>query len=237
MSVLRLDKIICDCGQHTRSEARQLIKSGCVKVDGKTVTAPDTKLDGSEATISISGKPIRLGRERYYMLNKPDGVLSATEDVQQKTVLDLFPSELSACGLFPVGRLDKDTTGLLLITNDGEFSHRITSPKHHIQKTYETYVDGILTDDDVVAFEKGIVLRDETHCLPAALSIDENDRSHAKVTVFEGKYHQIKRMLAAVGKPVSRLKRISIGGLMLDDSLKPGEFRELTLEEKNSLFI
>lgn len=236
MSVSRLDKILCDSGLYTRSEARRLIKSGCVKASGLVVTSPDTRLDELGSEILVSGVSLRLGRERYFMLNKPEGVLSATEDSEQKTVLDLFPAEFAGLGLFPVGRLDKDTSGLLLITNDGDFSHRITSPKHHIQKTYETYVDGSLTDKDASAFAEGITLRDETKCLPARLEIDSEDSSHAWVSVFEGKYHQVKRMLASVGKPVLKLKRISIGGLSLDENLEPGQFRELTPEEKSALF-
>lgn len=237
MSVSRLDKIICDGALVTRSEARRLIKSGCVTVNGKTVTKIDEKCDFMAEKIALSGRVLKAARERYYMLNKPAGVLSATKDSRQKTVLDLFPPELRGSGVFPVGRLDKDTTGLLLITSDGEFCHSVTSPKRRIKKLYEAYVDGQLTECDAKAFKNGLVLCDGTEYLPAELEIDESDTSHAYVTVFEGKYHQVKRMLAAVGKPVLCLKRLSIGNLELDKQLQPGEYRELTEDEKSRIFI
>ena len=162
------------------------------------------------------------------MLNKPEGVVTATEDKAQKTVLDLLPAELKRLKLFPVGRLDKDTTGLLILTNDGEFCHAVTSPKRHIKKLYEFTADGLLEPADIEAFKNGIVLKDGTQCLPATLEIDEKNHSHGFVTVFEGKYHQVKRMLASRGKPVISLKRIAAGNLALDASLQPGEVKELT---------
>ena len=227
MSLLRLDKVLSDSGIATRSEARKLISSGRVCINGKTITVSDYKVEADTDEISVDGKIINNKKHRYFMLFKPDGVLSATEDEKQKTVLDLLPSELNKLNLFPVGRLDKDTTGLLILTNDGEFCHSVTSPKRHVDKVYEFMVEGTLTNDDVQEFTKGIILKDGTECLPAELVIDDEDKSHGFVTVFEGKYHQVKRMLASRGTPVTSLKRVSIGGLVLDSSLKPGEFREL----------
>lgn len=228
MNIFRLDKIICDSGAATRSEARALITSSRVRVDGRVVTDAGFKTDAESSEITIDGRAVNAGEFRYFMLNKPEEVLSATEDREQKTVLDLLPKELKKLGLFPVGRLDKDTTGLLLITNDGDFCHAATSPKRHVEKLYEFTAEGQLDNDDVKAFLGGIVLKDGTKCLPAVLEIDENDSSHGFVTVLEGKYHQVKRMLAARGKSVRTLKRLAIGGLKLDASLEPGAFRELT---------
>ena len=167
------------------------------------------------------------------MLYKPEGVVTATEDKAQKTVLDLLPAELKRLKLFPVGRLDKDTTGLLILTNDGDFGHAVTSPKRHIKKLYEFTAEGLLDTEDTEVFEKGIVLKDGTQCLPAHLEIDENDRSHGYITVFEGKYHQVKRMLAARGKPIKTLKRVAVGDLNLDSSLELGQVRELSESEIN----
>ena len=167
-------------------------------------------------------------------MNKPNGVLSATEDSQQKTVIDLLPESLRKQELFPVGRLDKDTTGLLLLTNDGVFSHNIISPKHHIPKVYRAAVTGILDESDIAAFEKGIVLSDGTECMSAKLEIERP--SVGLATVYEGKYHQVKRMFASRGKHVTALHRLSIGGLSLDSALKSGQFRELSEEEIRKIF-
>lgn len=168
------------------------------------------------------------------MMNKPNGVLSATEDSQQKTVIDLLPESLRKQELFPVGRLDKDTTGLLLLTNDGIFSHSIISPKRHIAKVYRAAVTGVLDESDVAAFESGIVLSDGTECMSAKLEIERP--SVGLATVYEGKYHQVKRMFASRGKHVTALHRISIGGLSLDSELKSGQFRELSEEEIKKIF-
>ncbi len=232
MSINRLDKIICDAGLATRSEARKLIAGGRVRVDGITVLNPAFKADTEISDISVDGQTV-TGGFRYLMMYKPEGVLSATEDKNQKTVLDLLPQELKKLGLFPVGRLDKDTTGLLILTNDGNFCHAVTSPKRHIKKLYEFIVEHPLDYDDIKAFDRGIILQDGTECLPAILEIDEDDPNHGFVTVFEGKYHQVKRMLASRGKPVRTLKRISVGDLSLDAMLRPGEFKELTKNDLN----
>ena len=228
MGLTRLDKAICDCGLATRSEARKLIASGRVTVDGIVVNAADSKIDAERAELRVDGKLISGGALRYFMLNKPEGVVTATEDKTEKTVLDLLPAELKRLRLFPVGRLDKDTTGLLILTNDGEFCHAVTSPKKHISKLYEFSCVGALSAGDIEAFEKGIELKDGTKCLSSMLEIDESDPSHGFLTIFEGQYHQVKRMLASRGKHVRSLKRIALGELMLDASLAPGEFRELT---------
>lgn len=236
MAMQRLDKIICAAGLATRSEVKKLIKSGAVAVDGVVASDGGMKLETGAHTISCCGKPVNTDHSRCFMLNKPKGVLSATEDREQKTVLDLFSPELRALGLFPVGRLDKDTTGLLLLTNDGELSHKITSPRHSVVKCYEALVDGELTEQDAAAFAEGIELRDGTKCLPARLKLDPVEASRAQVYISEGKYHQVKRMLAALGKPVLELHRRSIGALELDLALSPGEYRELSAEEIELLF-
>ena len=234
MALNRLDKIICDAGLATRSEARRFIAAGRVRVEGQAITDPAFKADETLTAIIVDGQPIKTGF-RYLMMYKPEGVLSATEDRNQKTVLALLPKEYGKLGLFPVGRLDKDTTGLLILTNNGDFCHEVTSPKHHIKKLYEFTAVGPLEYDDIKAFERGIILQDGTECLPALLEIDENDPTHGYVSVYEGKYHQVKRMLASRGKPVNTLKRLAVGGLELDAALRPGEFKELSENDIKSV--
>lgn len=236
MSLLRLDKIISDSGIATRSEARKLITSGKVIVDGNIVTRSDLKFDTETSVISVDGDILNSTKYRYIMLNKPDGVLSATEDREQKTVLDILPPELYRMKLFPVGRLDKDTTGLLILTNDGDFCHAVTSPKRRIKKRYEFTSESVLTAEDAEEFLMGITLRDGTKCLPAELEIDLADPCHGYISVFEGKYHQVKRMLASRGKPVISLKRVAIGNLVLDKALGFGEYREISENEIKQIF-
>ena len=226
MPLMRLDRLLSECTALSRSQLRQIIKNGAVSVDGVTVTLPEQKVDSSSARVELDGRPVIYEKFCYYMLNKPAGILSATDDKKQRTVIDLFPPELRKKGLFPVGRLDKDTTGLLIITNDGEFAHRVISPKSEIIKTYHAVTGGVVSDEDIEAFGQGIVLGDGTQCLPAGL--ERLPDGSCLVHVMEGKYHQVKRMLASRGKPVMELKRLSIGGLELDKSLAPGEFRRLT---------
>lgn len=233
MAVLRLDKYLADCGVATRKELRQIIKDGRVSINGAVATSPQQKLDTETDAVSLDGSEIRYEKYRYFMLNKPDGVLSATEDGKQNTVLDLLSPEHKRLGLFPVGRLDKDTTGLLILTNDGDFAHRVISPKSNVMKRYRAETKGKCTQADVSAFQNGIVLKDGLKCLPAKLEIGDDC---CYVTVAEGKYHQVKRMLASVGKPVTALKRLSIGGLLLDESLLQGQYRELTQNELCSVF-
>ena len=225
----RLDKILSDAGVAGRRELKDMIRLGRVMVDGVVVKKADMKFDETAVTITVDGEEVALEKFVYYMLHKPADVVTATEDAEQKTVLDLFPPELRRRGLFPVGRLDKDTTGLLIITNDGDYAHRIISPKTHVQKRYLAETDGIPNEADAAAFTEGMVLRDGTRCLPAKLEVTGEERCY--VTLLEGKYHQVKRMLAACGKPVVKLHRQSIGLLELDESLKAGEFRPMTAEE------
>ena len=229
MPLVRLDKLIADSGIASRAEAKRLIKTGRVSVDGSASVSAEDKYDPDNAVICVDGEPLNYARFRYLMLHKPAGVLSATEDRTQQTVLDLLPEQLRRQGLFPVGRLDKDTTGLLLLTNDGAFAHAITSPKKHIPKVYRAAVDGELDAFDAAAFAEGLRLADGTECLPAALEIVSPDLG--RITVYEGKYHQVKRMFAARGKPVTALHREKIGALTLDPGLTPGKFRELAPEE------
>ena len=234
MGLTRLDKILADSGAASRSEAKAMIRAGRVAVDGRIAAEPEAKHDPDTADIRIDGVRINAARFRYFMLYKPAGVLSATEDRAQQTVLDLLPSLLRRLGLFPVGRLDKDTTGLLLLTNDGDLAHRIITPKKHVSKRYRAEVDGRLDEADAAAFAGGIVLADGTKCLPAVL--EPTGPCAGYVTVYEGKYHQVKRMFAARGKTVTALHRERIGALALDPALKPGEFRELRAEELGLLY-
>ena len=229
MSQIRLDRLLSELGVASRSELRQIIRRGRVSVDGIGVTAPEYKVDTDRSRVCMDGQPLRLDRSRYFMMDKPEGVLSVTEDRRQETVLDLLPPELKRLGLFPVGRLDKDTSGLLLLTNDGDFAHRVISPKSGIEKRYRAEVDGIPDEADVRAFAEGIVFADGTKCLPAKLEI--TGKNVCFVTVMEGKYHQVKRMLAARGKPVVHLRRLSVGALELGESLEPGGIRELSQED------
>ena len=226
MAYMRLDKLLADLGIASRKELRQIIKSGRVCVDGVAATNPERKVDGEKSCVELDGRQLRYTRYHYYMMDKPCGVLTATEDGKQKTVLDLVTPEMRRMGLFPVGRLDKDTSGLLLLTDDGEFAHRVISPKSCVEKRYYAKVEGEADAEDVKAFAEGLVLADGTHCLPAKLEL--LGQGQCLVTVMEGKYHQVRRMLASRGKPVLELRRLSIGSLILEDSLGSGGFRELT---------
>ncbi len=225
MALKRLDKLLADLGIASRSELKQIIRSGRVTVDGSTVTVPEAKFESESSDICLDGKSLKVQKFHYYMMDKPAGVLSVTEDRKQQTVLDLLPDEQRRMGLFPVGRLDKDTSGLLILTNDGDFAHRVISPKSGVEKLYFALVDGKPDENDVKAFENGIMLKDGTECLPAKLALLGQGR--CLVTVMEGKYHQVKRMLASRGKPVLELRRLAVGGLELDEKLGPGGFREL----------
>lgn len=227
---MRLDRLLSELGAASRSELRQIIRRGRVSVDGVVVTEPERRVDPEGSEISLDGELLTYRRFRYFMMDKPAGVLSVTEDRKQKTVLDLLPPELKRLDLFPVGRLDKDTSGLLLLTNDGDFAHRVISPKSGVEKRYRAEVGGVPDEADVKAFAEGLTLGDGTKCLPARLEITGANICY--VTVMEGKYHQVKRMLASRGKPVVSLRRLSVGALELDEALGPGGFREL---EKNDL--
>ena len=235
MALIRLDKFICDQGLGGRKEVRQMIKAGRVRLNGVTASAPDVKFDPESALVELDGRPLGYAKFRYYMMDKPAGVLTATRDSKQKTVLDLVTPEMRRMGLFPVGRLDKDTSGLLLLTNDGNFAHRVISPKSEVEKLYYAKVNGSPDASDCLAFEKGIVLADGTQCLPAKLELLGGDECY--VRVMEGKYHQVKRMLASRGKPVLALRRLAVGGLSLDSALPPGGFRELTETDLCRVFM
>lgn len=229
----RLDKLLTQSGLYSRSEARELIRSGRVSVDGETLRRPEAKA-ADDAAVFVDGEEVNCSLCRYFMLNKPAGVLSATDDRSQPTVLDLLPREIRALGLFPVGRLDKDTTGLLLLTNDGGFAHRVISPKHGVVKTYLAVTSYPVDAEDVRAFREGITLADGTRCLPAVL--EPLDGCRCRVLVSEGKYHQVKRMLAACGKPCTALERTAVGALELDPELPRGGWRELRQFETGLVF-
>ena len=229
----RLDKIISATGKKSRREVREMVRQGRVLVDDKPAPAADMKVDPQTAVILLDGEPLGYEKFTYVMLHKPAGVLTATEDRRQETVLDLLPPELRRRALSPVGRLDKDTEGLLLLTNDGQLAHRLLSPKSHVDKVYYARVDGALEPGDIAAFAAGMTLGDGLECLPAGLEI--LSPTEALVTLREGKFHQVKRMLAARGKPVLYLKRLSMGRLRLDPALAPGAWRMLTEEERSAL--
>lgn len=230
----RLDKLLAGTGKWSRREVKALVRQGLVRVDGRLAASAEDKLDPAAAIITVAGETISLCRFTYVMLHKPAGVLTATEDRKQPTVLDLLPPELRRIGLAPVGRLDKDTEGLLLLTNDGELAHRLLSPKYHVEKRYLARVDGELSAADAEAFARGMTLGDGLECLSAGLEVLP-DRV-CIVTLREGKFHQVKRMLAARGAPVLYLKRLSMGPLTLDDSLAAGAYRLLRAEEILALY-
>jgi len=225
----RLDKIISSTGKHSRREVKLLVRQGRILVDGIPAGTPEMKVDPECTEILVDGESIGYEKFTYIMLHKPAGVLSAVEDKRQQTVLDLLPEELRKRNLSPVGRLDKDTEGLLLLTNDGELTHRLLSPKSHVDKVYYARVEGQLEQADCQAFAVGMVLGDGLECMPAKLEIVTP--CEALVTLQEGKFHQVKRMLAARGKPVIYLKRLSMGALQLDEALERGAFRALRKEE------
>ena len=230
----RLDKLISSQGAYSRREAQQLIKDGRVKVDGIQVRDRGAHADPDTAKVEIDGKPFSLERFVYLMLNKPKGVVSATNDRNQKTVVDLAPEEYRGRNLFPAGRLDMTTTGFVLLTDDGDFAHRILSPKNHIEKTYEARLAEAVTEEQLKAVAEGIVLGDGTECLPAKLRIlEDGDNPLVEIKICEGKYHQIKRMFAAAGNGVIELKRTKMGGLELDPELPEGICRKLTETEIN----
>ena len=234
MAMERLDKILSATGHWSRREVKDLVKHGRVSVDGVKAKKPEDKCDPAQAEIRVDGQVVDCAPFVYLMLHKPAGLLSATEDRQQKTVIDLLPEHLRRRGLFPVGRLDKDTEGLLVLTDDGALAHELLSPKKHVDKVYYAEVEGQLDEEDVAALAGGMTLGDGLECLPAGLEILEGGQQ-CLVTLREGKYHQVKRMLAARGKPVRYLKRLSMGGLELDRNLEKGQWRPMTLEEITAL--
>lgn len=230
----RLDKVLAGTGRWSRREVKLLVRQGLVRLNGAAAVSAEEKCDPETAVITVNGKTVVLRRFTYVLLHKPGGVLTATEDRRQETVMELLPQELRRVGLAPVGRLDKDTEGLLLLTNDGELTHRLLSPKYHVDKRYFARVDGHLTAAHAEAFAKGMTLGDGLKCLPARLEILPD--SGCIVTVREGKFHQVKRMLASCGAPVAYLKRLSMGPLVLGDELGRGEHRMLREEEVAALY-
>lgn len=233
----RLDKVLSNQGYGTRKEIKKIIRDGAVQVDEKIVSDPGMHVDPETQKLYVNGRQVFYRNYIYLMMNKPQGVISATEDERERTVLDLLPEEYASFKPAPAGRLDKDTTGLLILTNDGRLAHDIISPKKHMPKIYHARVKGEVTKQDVDRFSEGIVLDDGYKTLPSRLSIMERGQiSAVEIEIYEGKYHQIKRMFEAVGKAVVFLTRVSVGPVMLDENLKPGEFRELKAEEIQSLY-
>ena len=231
MPKMRLDKLLSECGVASRKEIRQLIRSGRVSVDGAAAASPEMKLDPYKALVCLDGTKIEYAKYHYYMMNKPAGVLSATDDGRQKTVLDLVTPEMRKIGLFPVGRLDKDTEGLLLITNDGDLAHKLLAPGKHVDKVYFVRLAKPLEEDKVQLLENGVDIGEKALTLPAKIEICQEDRMACRITIREGKFHQIKRMFLAADNEVVFLKRLSMGTLELDETLVPGQYRVLTEEE------
>ncbi len=232
--MIRLDKFLSEMSGWTRSEVKKIVRTGSVTVDGNEVKKPETKIDEKLSIVRVDGRQIKYNKYEYYMLNKPKGFVSATTDREHKTVVDIISSSEKK-DLFPVGRLDIDTEGLLLITNDGELAHRLLSPKNHVEKTYYVEVSGILDDVDVDAVEEGLDIGEEKKTIPAKMEIlktdIQNNISSCYLTIHEGKFHQVKRMMKKLGKTVTYLKRVSMGSLILDSKLKKGNYRKLTEQE------
>lgn len=233
---MRIDKLLANSGFGSRKEVKKLLKSGQVKADGGVVKDPKTHVDPDSQEITVQDAIVEYREFVYLVMNKPAGLLSATEDLSQETVVDILEPEDAMLEPFPVGRLDKDTEGLLLITNDGQLAHQLLSPKKHVPKTYFAEIAGRVTEEDIEAFKKGVTLDDDYLTKPAVLNILESDStSKIELTITEGKFHQVKRMFEAVGKKVTYLKRLSMGPLTLDEDLEPGEYRELDEEEVEEL--
>ena len=229
---MRLDKFLCDCNLGTRSQIKKDIKSGLVTVGGEKVLKPEQHIDENKDYICYKGRPCVYEKYVYYMLHKPAGVVSATEDKEEQTVIDLLGQEKRE-DLFPVGRLDKDTEGLLLITNDGALAHELTSPTKHVEKEYECHLAYAFDDMQKVQLEQGVDIGEKTLTKPAVVRILDDKK--ITLTITEGKYHQVKRMLHAVGNEVVYLKRLRMGTLILDEGLPRGSFRRLTEEEEEKL--
>lgn len=231
MKAVRLDKFLCEVSGCTRNEAKKLIRQGKVLAGGEMIKKPEYKIVPGQDKVMLDGKEFKYREYKYLMLNKPKGVVTATMDSREKTVMDLIP-DIHKKGMFPVGRLDKDTEGLLLITNDGDLAHRLLSPKHHVTKRYSVTVTGEIGRVQQKAFEAGLDIGEKKPLKPARLEIlKSGEVSKAEVFITEGRFHQIKRMFKAVGNQVLELKRLSMGPLLLDPELLPGQYRELTEEE------
>ena len=235
---MRLDKFLVENGLGSRSQVKDVLKKGLVLVNGRAEKSPKTQINETEDEVVVSGQKLTYEKFVYYLLNKPKGYISATEDERHKTVLDLLDETALQKEVFPVGRLDIDTHGLLLLTNNGKLAHAMLSPKKHVEKIYRAKVAGLMNQSDVERFARGIELKDFT-CHPAQLKIveldEEKEISLVEITLAEGKFHQVKRMVAACGKEVTDLQRLSMGPLQLDPELALGEWRRLTEEEMKSL--
>ena len=232
--MMRLDKFLCEMGVGTRSEVKNYLKKGQVTVNEEIIKKPETKIDENKDTICFLGRPLSYEAVQYFLLNKPAGCVTATRDNLSETVMSFLP-ENRRDDLFPVGRLDKDTEGLLLITNDGQLAHELLSPRKHVDKTYFAVVDGLVCEEHIQQFAKGLDIGDEDLTMPANLKILKSaEVSEIELTIQEGRFHQVKRMFEAVGTKVTYLKRISMGSLVLGD-LQPGEVRTLTEEEVEQL--
>lgn len=231
----RLDKILAGTGLYSRSEARALIQSGIVMVDGIPIRKPETKISRS-AAVTVRGETVDTAEFVYYMMNKPALYISATRDEKYPTVTNLLPKHLQNRGLAPVGRLDVDVTGLLILTDDGNFAHRVMAPRSEIVKTYEVWTDGNLRPQDADELADGVALDNGTVYKPAKLVIDRQDPSHAWISVTEGKFHEVKNLLSYCGCPVVKMRRVSIGGVQLDETLGEGDFRPMTEAEAMACF-
>lgn len=232
--MIRLDKFLCETGAGSRSEVKLLIKKGRVTVNGAVVKAPELKVEEHSDRVALDGNPLSYEKYVYYMLHKPAGFVTATQDRHEKTVMELL-KDAPGKDLFPVGRLDKDTEGLLLITNDGALSHRLLSPAKHVDKTYLVRTAAAVTEEMLCRLEEGVDIGDEKPTLPAKAALTKE--GDLLLTITEGRFHQVKRMLFAVGNEVVYLKRLSMGALTLDGRLSKGEYRALTEEEKTALSV
>lgn len=237
--MMRLDKFLCETGFGTRSQVKEMLKKGQVTVNGVAAKKPEQKIDEHKDQITCQGKIASYEKYVYYMLHKPAGVVSATEDKREKTVLDLLKSEDRRDGIFPVGRLDKDTEGFLLLTDDGDLAHRLLSPRKHVDKTYYAKIAGSVTEAHIERFREGLDIGDEKKTLPAMLEIlaSKTETSEIRITIHEGRFHQVKRMFEAVGCKVTYLKRLSMGAVALDETLAPGDYRPLNEKERELLGI
>ncbi|KGX89172.1 pseudouridine synthase [Pontibacillus litoralis] len=234
---MRIDKLLANMGYGTRKDVKKLLKSGVVRIDDVMIKDAKTQVSPENQEVTVSGEAVEYREFIYLMMNKPQGLISATEDAYDTTVVDVLEPEDQVFAPFPVGRLDKDTEGLLIITNDGKLAHQLLSPKKEVGKRYYAVIDGAVTEDDVAAFATGVTLEDGYETKPAQLEIlSSGDTSEIELVITEGKFHQVKRMFESVGKRVTFLKRMSMAGLPLDEDLEPGEYRELNDEEIQWLY-
>ncbi len=234
----RIDKVLANLGYGSRKDIKKFCKDGLVKIDGEIIKDSSVHINPEDSEIIIGNEVVNYREFVYIMMNKPQEVISATEDMKDKTVIDLLDTEYNSFNVFPVGRLDKNTEGLLLLTNDGQLAHQLLSPKKQVPKTYYAKVKGTVTEEDIHKFKEGVFIDEEYKTLPAELKILKSGKiSEIELTIYEGKFHQVKRMFKTVGKAVIYLKRLSMGTLKLDNSLDLGEYRELTEEELKQLKI